>query len=54
VQHAEFFQHGGQRRVELFKILERQHAAGNLPEHGGDAVFFVEKIDAEARDVGIS
>ena len=51
VQHGEFFQHRRQRRVQLFKILKRQHAAGNLPEHGADAVFLVEKIHAEARDV---
>ena len=50
IQQRKLFENGRQRRVKFFKILERKHAAGNLAEHSGDAVFLIEKIDAETRD----
>ena len=52
VQHAELFQHRGQRRAHFFKVLEREHRAGNLAEDGGDAVFLGEEIGAKTRDAG--
>ena len=51
VQHAKLLEHRGQRRIELFKIFKGQDPARNLPEHGTDADFLIEKIYAEARDV---
>ena len=48
---ANFLSTGRQRRIEFFEVLEGKHAAGNLAEHGGDAVFLVEEVDAEARNV---
>ena len=51
MEHREFFQHGRQRRIKLFEVLERKHLAGNLAEDGGDAVFLIEEIGAEAGDV---
>src|SRR5207248_2800030 len=51
VEHCEFFQHRGQGSVEPFEIFKRKHATGDLTEHGGDAVFLVEKIDAKTGDV---
>ena len=51
VHHRELAQHGGQRRIELLEVLEGQHLAGNLAEHGGASVFLVEEVGAEAGDV---
>ena len=52
VHHRELAQHGGQRRIELLEVLEGQHRAGNLAEHGGAAVFLVEEVGAEAGHAG--
>ena len=46
-----FFSTPGQRRVELLKVLEGKDLGRNLAEDGGDAVFLVEEIGAEAGDV---
>ena len=52
VQHGELLEDGRQRGVELLKILEGQHLAGNLAEDRRDAVLLVEEIGAEPGDVG--
>ena len=51
MKHREFLQYRRQRRIEPFKIFKPQHPAGNLPEHGRDAVLLVEEIGAEPRDI---
>src|ERR1051325_3897225 len=52
VKHGKLFQHRRQRGVKLLKVLKRQNLAGDLPEDSADAVFLIEEIGAEARDVG--
>jgi len=43
---GQLLQHRGQRGVELLEVLEGQHAAGNLAEHGADAVLYWQWRDA--------
>jgi len=51
MEHGEFFEDGRERGVKFFKVFKGKNFAGNLAEHGADAVFLVEEIGAETGNV---